>query len=244
MESVINQPFLKQRSQYARWGSYIGFGFLFVGLFSMSRSILLSYAFMLVGLIGAAFGSYMANRYVREPRADQVFEEALEALDKRYKMYGYYPPSHYLIASHYGLTILEPRGQDGEVSYENGRWHHKGGWRKVLQLFGEPSLGKPDQDVQREVEWVKEWIDEVLPEDDVLVTGVVVFTGSNVTLHASKAPVPAVKAEDLARHLKAGLKGNRTLTTAKQKELRSIMDQVVAETEASSKSRKGLFKRG
>ena len=237
MDSVVNEPFLKQRSLYARWGSYIGFGFLFAGLISMNRSYLLAYLFMLVGLIGAAFGSYIANRYVREPRPDQAFGEALEGLDKRYKMYSYYPPSNHLIASHYGLTILEPRTQEGEIAYDGGRWRHKAGWRKVFQLFGEPAIGKPDQDVTREVEWVKEWIDQVLPEDDIRVTGAVVLTGSKVTLDASDSPVPAVKQEDLTRHLKEGLKGKQTLTTAKQKELRSIMDQVVAEIDADSEAR-------
>jgi len=229
MDSFLNEPFLEKRRKYARWGSYIGFGALFVGLMTTTRSPLLAYLFLLIGLIGATFGSYMANRYVREPRPDQVFKDKLSELDKRYALYNYYPLGDHVMLSHYGITVLEPRAQEGEITYESGRWRHKAGFRKVFQLFGEPSLGKPDQDVIRQVKWVKDWIDEVMPEEGIPVNGVVVFTRSNLALHVSGNEVPIVKAEDLAAFMKQGLKGQPTLSTAKQKELRRVMDEVISQ---------------
>ena len=238
MQNFVNEPFLKKRANYARWGSYVGFGSLFIGLITTGKSPLLAYIFLLIGLFGATLGSYFANRYVREPRADQVLAEVLEGLDKRYALYNYYLPSNHVIASHYGLTVIEPKPQGGEIIYENGRWRHKAGMRKFLQLFGEPSLGKPDQDVEREAQWVKEWIDELMPEDYVPVHGVVVFTDPDVVLHASGGTVPVLKAEELPRYMKEGLKGRRILTTAKQKELRKLLDEVMAEANRKEKGKK------
>lgn len=229
MQSFVNEPFLEKRRKYARWGSYIGFGALFIGLMTTSRSPLLAYLFLLVGLIAATFGSYMASRYVREPRPDQVLADKLSELDKRYTLYNYYPLGEHIIASHYGITVLEPRNQEGVITYANGRWRHRAGFRKILQLFGEPTLGRPDQDVSRQVEWVKQWIDETMPEEDIPVRGVVVFTRPGVELHASDAPVPAVTADELANFMKQGFKGSPTLSTAKQKELRRILDEVAAQ---------------
>lgn len=233
MESFVNQPFLDKRRKYAQWGSYVGFGALFAGLLLTSSYPLWAYLCLLVGLIGASFGSYMANRYVQEPRADQVFTEAMEGMDKRYALYNYYLSSNHIVASHYGLTVLLPRGQAGVVTYEDGRWRHKAGWRKILQLFGEPNVGKPGQELEREIEWVQEWIDEIFVEEKIPVTGVVVFTNPNVQLYAQDAPIPVVTADDLARFLKEDLKGGITLRTAVQRELRRVLEQVMAETDGA-----------
>ena len=99
----------------------------------------------------------------------------------------------------------------------------------MLQFFGEPSLGKPEQDAKKEVEWVKDWIDKAAPEDDIPVLGVVVFTHDNIELDVEGAPLPIVGANELAEQVKEGFKGGRVLTTAKQKELRRLFDEVIAE---------------
>ncbi len=228
MQSLVNEPFLKTRANYARWGSYIGLGALAVGLMTTTSSPLLAYVFLLIGLLGASVGAYMSNRYVREPRVDQVLDEVLGSLDKRYAVYNYYLPSDHVIASHYGLTVIVPRSQRGEIRYENGRWYHRAGWRKLLQFFGQPSLGKPDQDAVEEIESLKKWIDEVVPSADIPVHGAIVFTNPNAELTLSEIPVPTMMAADLFDHMKQGLKGGPVLSTARQKELRRILDEVCA----------------
>lgn len=229
-QNIVNEPFLKKRAKWAKWGSLIGIGALFVGLMTTTQAPLLAYAFLLVGLFGATFGAYMASHYVREPRADQVVGTALDALDKRYAAYHYYLPANHVIVSHFGLTVIMPRSHDGEITFQDGRWRHKAGWRKVFQFFGEPSLGKPERDLADEIKSTKGWIDEVLPEDNVPVNGLILFTNPNVRLYTKDAPVPTAKSEDLPEFMRQGLKGQPLLTTAKQKELRRILDEVVAAT--------------
>jgi hypothetical protein len=229
MDSYLNQPFLTKRRNYARWGSYIGLGALVLGLMTSARYPLLSYAFLVVGLLAASFGSYTANRYVREPRADQMLNKALEGLDKRYALYHYYFATSHVLASHLGLTVLLPRLQEGEITYEEGRWRHKAGLRKFLQLFGEPSLGKPQVELEEDVRWLKEWVDAAMPGDNIPVTGAIVFTNPRATVRASQAPVPALTPEQLVGFLKQGLRGQvSVLSTAKQKELRRVLDEAIA----------------
>lgn len=229
MESHLNQPFLAKRQKYARWGSFIGLGALVLGLMTSTRSPLLSYAFLVIGLLAASFGSYTASRYVREPRPDQVLDKALEGLDKRYALYHYYFATPHVLASHLGLTVFLPKVQEGEITYENGRWRHRAGWRKFLQLFGEPSLSRPHVELGEDVRWLKEWIDAAMPGDDIPVTGAVIFTNPRATVHASKAPVPALTADQLERFVKQDLRGQvSALSTAKQKELRRVLDEAIA----------------
>lgn len=228
MESFTNQPFITKQAKYAKWGSYVGFGALFLGLLTTTRSPILAYVFLLVGLLGATFGSYMANRYVREPRADQSLARVLEGLDKRFSVYSYFLPSNHVIVSHHGFTVVESRAQQGTVRFDGKRWQHRAGMRKFLQLFGEPSLGKPEQDIARHIGWVKEWIDEAAPELEVPVNGLVLFTAPSVTLEVTGNDLPVLALEELPTYLKEGMKGQPTLSTAKQKELRRILDEVVA----------------
>jgi hypothetical protein len=229
VESFVNQEFLAKRAKWAKWGTWVGFGSLGIGLMVMNRSILISYAFMLVGLLGASLGAFFANRYVREPRPDQVFEEELESLDKRYTLYNYYLGVNHVVASHHGMIILEPRAQRGEVIYENERWRHKAGLRKVMQFFGEPSLGKPDRDLIEDINWMKEWIDEVVPEEDIPVNGIIVFTDPQAELHVEDPPVPVVAVDDLVKRLKAGFEDQPLLPTSTQRELRRLLDEIIAQ---------------
>jgi hypothetical protein len=231
MQVYTNEEFLEKRAKYAKWGSYVGFGALFLGLMTTSRSPILAYLFLVIGLLGASVGSYMTNRYVREPRSDQILADALEQLDKRYALYNYYLSSDHVVASHHGLTIVKPRGQKGEVTYEDGGWRHKAGWRKVLQLFGEPALGKPHKEVEEEVEWLKDWIDEVMPEEDIPVNGVIVFTDPGVRLHVEDdSEIPIMVLDDLPRYMRGGLKEQPTIRTTTQTELRGLLDEVIRQS--------------
>lgn len=228
MENIVNLPFLAKRAKFSKWGSYLGLGALFIGLVA-NRQPLVSYLFLLVGLLGASIGAYLGNRYVKEPRVDQSMAQALEELDKRYALFHYYFPSQHVLASHFGLTVLEPRAQTGEIRLSKGRWHHKAGVRKLLQFLGEPGLGRPDDDLAHSVSEAKQWIAQLMPEDEIPVTGVIVFTNLKVKLLIEDAKLPVVSAQELAQYLKNGLKGAPVLSTAKQKELRRVLDEVVAQ---------------
>ncbi|MHB1355348.1 MAG: hypothetical protein ACYCZF_05140 [Anaerolineae bacterium] len=234
MEIYINAPFLKQRATIGKYSTWAGVAALLIGLFMASRSIWMSYLSLLVGLVGATVGSHFSSTYVREPRADRVFSHLLDGLDKRYAVYCYYMPSNHVVLSHYGLTVLLPKAQKGQITYNNDRWQHKAGMRKLLQLIGEPGLGNPEKELTSEVKWVKDWVARTAPELEVPVQGVIVFIHPEATLIASGSPVPAMESVDLPDYLRQGMKGQTTLTTANQKELRRLLDAVVASGKRAS----------
>jgi hypothetical protein len=59
--------------------------------------------------------------------------------------------------------VLIPRNQGGDCELCSKGVGNKEGMRKLLQLIGEPALGKPDQDVAAEVGWVQEWVTANMP---------------------------------------------------------------------------------
>ena len=231
MQVRVNERFLAKHRNMAKWGGYVGIGSLLVGLLTTTgtnaSSQFLVYPFLLIGLIGATFGSYMTNRYVREPRGDQVLEQSLEKLDNRYSLYAYYLPSRLVIASHFGLTVVEPEAQSGEIRYENGRWRHKAGLGRLGQFFGEPSLGRPDQALAQEIGLVQNWVAKALPDQDIPVNGIVLFTNPKASLAVNDAPVPALSPDQLLEYMRQGMKGQPMLSTARQKELGRALDALV-----------------
>jgi len=225
MQAYVNEALIKKRVSVARYAGIAGFGALVAGLFTVSSNLFLSYVFLIVGLIAATVASYMTNQYVKEPRGDRVFQRVLAGLDKRYALYSYYLPASHVVASHHGLTVLLARPQRGVVTVQGGRWQHKSGWRRILQFFGEPGLGRPDADLQHEMQRVAKWISERLPEVEIPVTGVVVFTHPEVELHVSDAQVPVMLVADLPRFFREDLRDAPILSTAVQKDLRRTLDK-------------------
>ncbi len=230
MEVVVNQPFLSKRGKLGRWAMLVGLAALFVGLFLASQqNLLLSYAFLLIGLVGSSVGSYMANRYVREPRADQHLAKALESLDRRYVLYSYFLPSEQVLFSHHGFTVLEVRNQEGLIRYANGRWQHKAGLRKLMQIFGEPSLGQPDRDLGQEMRWVREWLVKTGLGEDIPVNGVIVFTHPRAELDIQGLEYPYATLENLPEVLRTSLADHPPLPTSRRNEIRSRLDELVAQ---------------
>jgi len=239
MESFVNQPFLDKRRKWASWATYAGLAALFGGVLTSTRSLLISYLFLVLGVIAASMGAYLSNRYVREPRGDQVLAKALEGFDKRYALYNYYLATPYVIASHFGLLAVVTRPQKGQISYAQGKWQHRAPWRVLRQFIGEASIGKPELSVQEDVESLQQWIASALPgEEQVPVNGLVLFTSPEARVDATNAPVKALVTEDLAAYLRTGLKGQPVLSTSRQKELRRLLDSVVEASAAEAESKR------
>lgn len=234
MEIYINTPFLKQRAKIGKYSTWAGVAALLIGLFMASRSIWISYLSLLIGLVGATVGSHFSSTYVREPRPEQMFSHLLDGLDKRYAVYCYFMPSNHVVLSHYGLTVLLPKAQKGEITYSNGRWQHKAGMRKILQLIGEPGLGNPEKELSAEMKWVRDWLTKAVPELEVPVQGVIVFIHPEAALNAAGSPTPAMLSVDLPEYMRQGMKGQPTISTANQKELRRVLDAIVASGKRAS----------
>ena len=227
MQAFVNDAFLNKRRKYAKWGNYIGLGALVIGLFTAVRSPVLSSTLLLIGVLGASVGAFMANRYVREPRPDQLLARALDGLDKRYTLLSYYLPSDQVVFSHRGFTVLVTRAQRGQITYADGRWDHQMRNRRIKQLFGEPAISKPEKDLELECRDVEKWVSSLGLSDQVPVNGVIVFTGEDVQLNIQDPDFPAVTLQNLAGFLRDTTSDQTLLTTSQRREIESKLNALV-----------------
>ena len=222
MEAFINQPYIERRvkiSRYATRGDWSP-----VVDYSCPAQYHFSYASS--GRHGRSHGRSALYFHLRARAPATRSCASTDGLAKRYALYCYYLPSNYVVASHYGLTVLLPKAQKGEVTLQRPVEAQSG--CALMQFVGEPSLGNPERELATEIKAVEEWLARKMPQLDVPVHGVVVFTHPEVMLDAQDSAYPAMVTDKLAEYLKQGMKGQPTLSTANQKEMRRTLDTVVA----------------
>ena len=153
MEAFINDSFLKRRRKLASWSTYVAIGALVLGLIMSTRQLAVSYALLLVGMLGATVGSQLTAAYVREPRADSVLAESLSGMDKRFSLYCYYLPSHHVVASHHGMTVLMPRARSGRTSAATSSARRATSWPRTSLRSGSAVAGRCRRATGRAASW-------------------------------------------------------------------------------------------
>ena len=65
-----------------------------------------------------------------------------------------------------GIWVLLPRHQTGKIIYQKGRFKQKGGGilQGYLRMFAQEGMGRPDLELEGEIDAVKRFIKKKLPE--------------------------------------------------------------------------------
>jgi hypothetical protein len=81
-----------------------------------------------------------------------------------------------------GVWVLRPGHQRGTITYSKGRWHQKGG-NLYMKIFAQESLGRPDLEINGEIQSIHNYLSKHLPEDKVPpVQAALVFTNPKVEI--------------------------------------------------------------
>ena len=200
MKVYINQGYIKRRAAVGKYASLIGLVVLGGGLIISLRNprlFFISFGTLILGFLLSNVGIYYANRYVRPDRPDAVLGQALKGLDNRYALYQFLLPASQVLREPGGLTVFVPRPQEGLTSYQGGKWRNKQGWSRVLRWVGQEGLGKPELELERETQALRDWLEKKTPDLDVPVRGVVLFTHPNAELQLDAPPVTVLRPKQL-----------------------------------------------
>ena len=215
MKIITNEKFIQRRVSIARWTSLIGLGVLFLGLMASfsQQYFYLSLVALLIGLILANIGSFNANRYVKEPRPDQVLARVLRGFDNNYRLFNYTAPIPHVLLTPSRVYSLTVKLQDGRIRQQGNRWRRDFSLRRILLFFGEEALGNPTREARAEADRLNRELTKALGEDAPPVEPLVVFTNPNVQLEIAdsgqgeEASVPALTGKELKKYLRAQPKG-------------------------------------
>jgi hypothetical protein len=159
------------------------------------------------GFIAAIISSQLVNRWVKEPRSDQVLSKVLKGFDNNHYLFNYTTSIPHVLLTPRKIYVIAARNQDGLIRFRQGRWKQPFKLRRLI-MFNEESLGNPAAEAQSYVERLRNLLadrfnDPELPE----IEPVVIFTNPDVELELEEPVVPAMKGGALKEFVRRQGKG-------------------------------------
>jgi hypothetical protein len=184
---------MRKISQYA---SIAGMALLVGGLIAaftdVSRIFTIQLIALTLGWLLSQVGIYLAQRYARTPRPDQVLDQALQKVARDGRLYHYLLAAPHVLLLKSGIIVFVTKFQAGNISADGDKWKQTGvGLRK---FFGQEGLGNPTREAETMVSAVASYIRKNAPEvEEVPVGAVIVFTADRLpTLDVRKSRITAM----------------------------------------------------
>lgn len=223
---------LRQLSKYA---SIIGFlvlvGGLIIGFVNPEEYLWLQLVALPLGWLLAQVGLYLAHRYLRDPRPDEVLDDALRKVARNGRMYHYLLPAPHVLLTPGGPIVFVTKFQAGNISVEGDRWQQKG-VSFLRKFFSQESLGNPTREAERDVKAVAAYINKHAPEiEEVPIGALIVFTTKHAgDLDLEDSDIPAMHVSKLRGYFKEHV--DRTpLPKEEYEALRTAFDKKAEEIE-------------
>ena len=203
MKIIKNEKLIKRNAQIGSWTSLGALVILGLGMYiSFTRPDLFIYSLLalLLGFTLTQVGMYMGNKFSRSPRPDEKLDAGLKGLQNEFVMYHYTTPVSHLLVGPAGVWIVMPYHQRGQVSFTKNRWRMSGGGflQGYMRIFGQEGLGRPDVDIENEIQSLKKHLLKHMEESEIPeINAIMIFTNDDVELEAENTPVPALKLKQL-----------------------------------------------
>jgi hypothetical protein len=214
MNIITNESLIKRNARISQISMIGGLMVLAGGMFisfklTDPRYFYVSLLALLIGFILSQVGIYYANNFGRHPRPDETINLELKGLDGKYTLYHYITPVPHLLVGPAGVWILLTRNQKGRITYTNGRWRQRGG-NLYMKLFAQEGLGRPDIDLESQVNKLTQFFQNNLPEGAVPpIQTALVFTNPTVVIEIpedSTPPSETIKADKLKETVRKAAK--------------------------------------
>lgn len=185
---------LKRASQIT---SFLGMGILLAGmliLFLPDATNLIFYQLIALffGWMLSQIGIYLGNRYVRDPRPDEVLDEVLRKVARNGRIYHYLLPAAHVLLIPSGIIVFVPKYQMGTISVDGEKWSQTG--LGLRRFFGQERLGNPSREAALSVEAIASYLNKNAPSvDEVPIGAMIVFTAKGTKdLDLKKSNIPAM----------------------------------------------------
>lgn len=227
MQAIVNERKIARGARVGKIGTAVGLAFLAGGLvisLTMKDSPLLwlSFGFLVVGILISSIGTMNMNRWVREPRADQVLAQSLKGFDDRYRLYSHFLPAPHVLLSPVGLFVLTAQGQDGAIRLEDGKFHRDMSVTRLLRFMADEGLGNPLAEGDSQVLALREYLEQHSVDPNLEIENVLVFYNPRVQLDISDPPRPVVLPKGLKRVIRK--KNSGGLPATRQRELKDLFE--------------------
>jgi hypothetical protein len=217
---------LKKAGQYiSLTGFLLLVAALILGFINPEQYLWLQVLALPTGWLMSQIGLYLAHRYLRNPRPDEVLDQALRKVARQGRMYHYLLPAPHVLLTPAGPIVFVLKYQTGRISVEGDRWRQRG-VSILRRFFSQESLGNPTKEAERDVRALAGYISREAAEvEEVPIGAIIVFTSKNVAeLDLQASDIPAMHHTKLRGYLRQQGQGD-PLPQAEYDALRSAFDK-------------------
>lgn len=184
---------LRKISQYASIGGMLLLLGGLVAAFTDADNVFLYQLLALTfGWLVSQIGIYLAQRYARRPRPDEVLDDVLRKVSRGGRLYHYVLPAPHVLLMPTGIIVFVAKFQTGKIVADGDKWKQTGvGLRK---FFGQEGLGNPTREAEAMVGAVAGFLNKHAPEvEEVPIGAMIVFTAKGLTtLNVAGSRIPAM----------------------------------------------------
>jgi hypothetical protein len=211
MKILTNERLVSSRARLGKIATGLGFGLLLLGLvvsllLPMEPYFWVSLGCLLFGIVISSIGATNMNRWMRQPRADQVIDRGLKGFDDRYRVYHYTLPAPHVVLAPTGLYVLTAMIQDGVIRYENGKWHRDFSLGRTIRFMAEEGLGRPFEVAESEVKGLNRLLEKNGLADGIEIENALVFVHPKAQVAVEDPPRPVVMPRELKRVIRGSEK--------------------------------------
>jgi hypothetical protein len=174
-------------------------------LFNPDNPDYLQYTFFLLmaGLVLSMISSNLVNRWVREPRADQVLSSTLKKFSKDHVLFNYTISPPHILLTPSRLYVITVKRQTGQVAVKGDRFSRKFSWGRFLRFFADEGLGVPVAEARGDVNKLHKFLAKNLADVEAPeIKSLIVFVNKDVELSLNEPVIPVLRSNELKTHLR------------------------------------------
>jgi hypothetical protein len=235
MRVYTNNEIIASRAKWARRIAPFTMLFLIGGLItnfmSMSQPQYFQPTLILLalGFVFATASSHLVNRWVREPRADQVLTSTLKKFGNDFVLFNYTLAVPHVLITPSRLYAVVVKNQDGQITVNGRRFARKFTWNRFFRFFADEGLGSPAAEAENRVDKLEKFLRKNLAEEEIPeVRPLILFTHKNVELVVNNADIPVMRTNELKTYLRDQDK-NRAISAAQRQKLVQLLGGQVEE---------------
>ena len=228
MVIIRDEERMKRLNRISKIASFAGILFLIGGMILafIGRDDVIVYQLAALGFgwIISQIGIFLAHRYVRDPRPDQVLDKSLGKVARKGRLYHYVLPAQHVLLMETGIIIFITKYQSGKISIINDKWKQEGlGMRR---FFGQENIGNPTREAEDSVKAVASFIRKNVPMiEEVPMAALIVFTTVEPKeLLVQESQIPAMHHSKIKTYLRRK-RGTQRLSDEYYNALHTAFDQ-------------------
>jgi hypothetical protein len=231
MKLSNNYPLIERNKKISQIVLYASLILLIIGLIwsftgAERTQYTVAYLVLIPAYVLVQISIYLANRWGRTPRPDEIIESSLKGLNDQYTLYNYNTGVPHLLVGPAGVWIIKPYYHYGTITYDSNknRYVQKGGANFIAKLFGQESIPNIERESKIELNDFEAYLKKNKIKIDIEPKIVNIFFSEKAIVNSKNSPEVTITTDKLKDMIRGQAKSN----PVKEEIMNKIREQLPA----------------